>query len=287
MTWANVFSRLSDAADLPCTSPPVPARGNPRPPGVLQPGSAADAALSVLLEFDGFVPCQHIVRRTERSYGAVTWALSYLIRQGLLDAVSDDGRNPRYLKYRLTEKGRQYAKTRTSPVAQASSQRVAQHAQALPESEESRLAALRRLWDRDLPPVGDLRAVPGGHGSSADSNILARSQGCDGALHAGELPLDEPSRAAEATGVLSSGATQERTGADGCGGRAPAGDAGISGCQESTSAWVWPVARPAQEALPLIHLDPLAGNDIADTGVGPSPGHPAASLVASPAPDAA
>ena len=75
-------------------------RFNPRPPGVIQPGSASDAVLKFLRAQVGFRSEAQILWVTGRSHSAVSWSLLYLIGQGLVEARSDPLRNARYKKYR-------------------------------------------------------------------------------------------------------------------------------------------------------------------------------------------
>ena len=79
-----------------------PARHNPRPAGVIQPGSASDAVLSILSESPGrFFTCEQLIRATGRSHAAVSFALLYLRDQGRIEAFPDAARNPRYMRYRM------------------------------------------------------------------------------------------------------------------------------------------------------------------------------------------
>ncbi len=79
-------------------------RFNPRPPGVIQPGSASEAVLQVLREQPGrFFTCQQLIEKTRKSHAAVSWACIYLRDQGLVQAVSDGARNPRFLRYRIVK----------------------------------------------------------------------------------------------------------------------------------------------------------------------------------------
>ena len=80
-------------------------RFNPRPPGVIQPGSASDAVLKFLRAQVGFRSEAQILWVTGRSHSAVSWSLLYLIGQGLVEARSDPLRNARYKKYRATPPG--------------------------------------------------------------------------------------------------------------------------------------------------------------------------------------
>lgn len=85
------------AAQLPAKSP----RFNPRPPGVIREGSASDAVLKFMRESPGMKSEAAIRWATGRSHSAVSWALMYLARQGLIESRLDPVRNSRYRKYRL------------------------------------------------------------------------------------------------------------------------------------------------------------------------------------------
>lgn len=81
-----------------------PARYNPRPPGVIQPGSASDLILRILSESPGrFFTCEQLICSTGRTHAAVSFGLLYLRDQGLIDAFPDAARNPRYMRYRIKE----------------------------------------------------------------------------------------------------------------------------------------------------------------------------------------
>jgi len=79
-----------------------PARYNPRPPGVIQPGSASEAVLRILRSNPGrFYVCEQLIKETGRTHAAVSFALLYLRDQELIDAFPDAARNPRYMRYRI------------------------------------------------------------------------------------------------------------------------------------------------------------------------------------------
>ena len=78
-----------------------PKRFNPRPPGVIQEGSATEAVLSFLTESPGLKTEAQIVWATKRTHSAVSWALLRLRSWHKIDAVEDPSRNSRYFRYRL------------------------------------------------------------------------------------------------------------------------------------------------------------------------------------------
>ena len=95
-------ARQIEAYSLQVKQPTV--RYNPRPPGVIQPGSASEAVLQVLREQPGrFFTCQQLIEKTGKSHAAVSWACIYLRDQGLVQAVTDGARNPRFLRYRIVK----------------------------------------------------------------------------------------------------------------------------------------------------------------------------------------
>ena len=77
-----------------------PIRFNPRPAGVIREGSASDAVLKFLRESCGYRTEAQMLWKTQRSHSAVSWALLYLIRQGLVESRGDATRSTRYKKYR-------------------------------------------------------------------------------------------------------------------------------------------------------------------------------------------
>ena len=96
--WAAIVDQFGA---LPPTESKPPRR-NPRPPGVLVPGSATDAVLQVLLASPGrFLRAHEILDRCPRhSRVAVSWALLRLQRWGLVETIADAARSSRYMRYR-------------------------------------------------------------------------------------------------------------------------------------------------------------------------------------------
>ena len=81
---------------------PAKARFNPRPPGVIQPGSASEAVLQILSASPGrFFTCKQLIRATGRTHAAVSFALLYLRDKGRIEAFPDAKRNQRYYRYRI------------------------------------------------------------------------------------------------------------------------------------------------------------------------------------------
>lgn len=151
MNWNNVFSRLAEGNGNG-TADAKRARFQPRPPGVIQPGSATDAILSVLLNTrDRYLPTTELLRRTDRSRVAISLSLIYLKENAFIEAIADDGRNCRYMRYRLSEKGRRYATERPSPTAQ-----LRACGMALCELQSTYTGQVQRFWNLDFPVEGRL-----------------------------------------------------------------------------------------------------------------------------------
>lgn len=92
-------ARQMEAYSLRVKQPTV--RYNPRPPGVIQPGSASEAVLRILTENPGrFFTAQQLIQETGRTHAAVSFALLYLRDQGRIEGFPDASRNPRYMRYR-------------------------------------------------------------------------------------------------------------------------------------------------------------------------------------------
>lgn len=73
---------------------------NPRPPGVIQAGSASEAVLQVLrANPKTFYEHGRLMAITGQSHSAVSWALKYLREQGLVKTIGDTSRNVRWLRY--------------------------------------------------------------------------------------------------------------------------------------------------------------------------------------------
>lgn len=94
------MARQMEAYSLHASKPTV--RYNPRPAGVIQPGSASEAVLKIVSENPGrFFTCEQLIRATGRTHAAVSFALMYLRDHGRIEAFPDAARNPRFLRYRI------------------------------------------------------------------------------------------------------------------------------------------------------------------------------------------
>lgn len=108
---ASQLSRMAAAAKPLALNNP---RYNPRPAGVIRPGSATDAVLALLCRrHPTYLNHAQIMRQTERTTKAVCFALVYLKAQGHIEATPDDSRNGRYQRYRATQKGLDHAAGRS------------------------------------------------------------------------------------------------------------------------------------------------------------------------------
>lgn len=85
-------------------APSAVPRFNPRPKGVVRPGSASDAVLANLRSRPSsvWVNRQQLIRATKRSQKSVDWALIFLRAAHQIETMGDP-RNSRYLRYRATQ----------------------------------------------------------------------------------------------------------------------------------------------------------------------------------------
>jgi hypothetical protein len=112
MTTRWIADQLSRMGAARAHAPSIP-RYNPRPAGYIRPGCASEVVLAVLVRRTPvFLTFAQIMQQSKRTKGACDFALSYLLTQGHIEFTSDDSRNPRYRRYRATEKGMGYAASR-------------------------------------------------------------------------------------------------------------------------------------------------------------------------------
>lgn len=84
---------------------PEAQRFNPRPPGVIQPGSATEDVLVFLRSWPAkFHTRAAIIIGTGRTQKSVDWALLFLRSQKIIECAHGDGRNSLYLRYRILAK---------------------------------------------------------------------------------------------------------------------------------------------------------------------------------------
>jgi len=94
---------ISQLTPRPAEEPKKPT--NPRPPGVLRPGSGSDVLLRYLQQNRGrWFFHQELVQTLGRSKGEVDWALQYLAKLELIqsEVSSLPGRKP-VMRYALTQ----------------------------------------------------------------------------------------------------------------------------------------------------------------------------------------
>lgn len=95
----ELLVQLHSIANAHAPAPPF-VRFNPRPAGVIREGSASEAVLKFLRASPGFRNESQILWATKRSHSAISWALMYLARQGLIESAPEIHRNTRYRRYR-------------------------------------------------------------------------------------------------------------------------------------------------------------------------------------------
>lgn len=72
---------------------------NPRPPGVIRPGSASDRILSLLRGAGGFHTEQSIRAATGLTHSQASWSLFYLSEHGFIRKVPDTTRGSAFYRY--------------------------------------------------------------------------------------------------------------------------------------------------------------------------------------------
>lgn len=276
-SWSSAFARLI-AEPGPDSERPKPF--NPNPPGVVRRGSASHVIFEFLQECPARrFTASEVISATGLSRAAASWALHYLSRTGQIDAVPDGSRNEKWFLY-CAKKG---AQLRASGAAAAAREvRVVRDEKAMPEPKESRLEPLRGGWYRDLPAVENLRTVPAGHGATAHPKALAWAKRRAESLHTKQLPLDGAGATAAPSDVLPPSAPAGRALNDGGGGFTAAGNVRLLGCAQSSEERVQPGVATTQEVVPRVDLDHLARTDLANSGMGSTPGDLAECAVVAP-----
>lgn len=105
----SFVSMLQQASAAKQPSKPAPRKFNPRPAGVIQPGSATEAVMAFLKTSPGLKTEAQIVWATKRSHSAVSWALLRLRAWNMIDAIGDPARNALYHRYRIRQEGGEHA----------------------------------------------------------------------------------------------------------------------------------------------------------------------------------
>lgn len=170
-------------------------RFNPHPPGVIREGSSTAAVLAFLLAHRGKrFSAYQVIHATGCTTKATSWALVYLQRQGLIDAASDP-RNERYQRYECNEKTE--SAQISEPRTQTRKKGLAGNETPVPGAGVQGLSQVRGERDSDRTAMArELRAVPGGRWTAADTGPLAGASGHGSALRAGQCGVD-PARAAD------------------------------------------------------------------------------------------
>jgi DNA-binding transcriptional ArsR family regulator len=95
--WFSLSRQLTSVSRLTGEKKPTL---NRRMPGVPRDYGSSLAVLKYLRETGGYRMACEIKSQTNRSRAAVSYALIFLRRVGLIEAVPDVVRNSRYLRYR-------------------------------------------------------------------------------------------------------------------------------------------------------------------------------------------
>jgi hypothetical protein len=113
--WDNVVGQL---ANRPGSLNLVVQKYNPKPAGVIRHGSTTHELLEHLQKAPArYFTHADLMYRLNCTRRALSWALIYLRSLGLVESFSDETRNARYLRYRLS--GDSHAKPQISPTPQA------------------------------------------------------------------------------------------------------------------------------------------------------------------------
>lgn len=106
---ATQLSRMAAARPFVTDIP----RYNPRPAGVIRPGSPTEIVLAVLCRrYPAFLTFAQVKHQSQCTKAAIDHALRYLKTQKHIESTSDDSRNSRYQRYRATTKGIEHAADR-------------------------------------------------------------------------------------------------------------------------------------------------------------------------------
>lgn len=96
----NFLEELERAARAVEAAEPKKQHFNPRPAGVIRPGRSSETVLEVLHQHGGAMTEGQIRYRTGLGHAKASWALLYLLRQKLIEAVPETHRNSRYRRYK-------------------------------------------------------------------------------------------------------------------------------------------------------------------------------------------
>lgn len=108
---AWLADQLVRAGNARSCAPDIP-RYNPRPAGVIRPGSSTEVVLAMLSKRRVWMNFAQVLAQTGCTKAGADFALRYLLSQKHIEATSDESRNYRYQRYRATEEGIRYAESR-------------------------------------------------------------------------------------------------------------------------------------------------------------------------------
>jgi hypothetical protein len=267
--WDNILRQLAPQhGGLNLNQP----RFNPRPAGLIRNGSATHILLELFRANPGlFFTHSQLRARTGCTVKATDWALIFLRSQQLIECATDDFRNARYLRYRLS-KGSHVNKAEISQAPKAGGGGVSRNAQAMPGAQVQGLSEVRGSGGKNLPTVDtQLGPVHPGHGTGTDTGALAGTQGRDAGVHAGKLHMDNTRPTDAEAPVVPQG---DIAGPDDdlCRSDTPSVDAYLVNGEAPDSKRVQPGVAQGDEALQEVNLAILAGRDLAVTGMGTAPG---------------
>lgn len=101
----NFLEELERVARAVETAEPKKQRFNPRPAGVIRPGRSSEMVLQALRDHGGAMSEGQLRFRTGLNHAKASWALIYLIRLGLVEAMPETHRSSRYQRYRIKAGG--------------------------------------------------------------------------------------------------------------------------------------------------------------------------------------
>lgn len=96
----SFLAQLQAAAGAVSDQPDLHIRFNPNPPGTIKHGSASDIVLKTLRQYGKPMNEGQLRFRTGLNHAKTSWALLFLVRQGLIESYQDPTRNSRYLRYK-------------------------------------------------------------------------------------------------------------------------------------------------------------------------------------------
>jgi hypothetical protein len=267
--WDNILRQLAPQhGGLNLNQP----RFNPRPAGLIRNGSATHILLELFRANPGlFFTHSQLRARTGCTVKATDWALIFLRSQQLIECATDDFRNARYLRYRLS-KGSHVNKAEISQAPKAGGGGVSRNAQAMPGAQVQGLSEVRgsgvkicpqwiRNWDRFIQDMGP---------APTQAHWLGRRDVTLGYTPE-KLHMDNTRPTDAEAPVVPQG---DIAGPDDdlCRSDTPSVDAYLVNGEAPDSKRVQPGVAQGDEALQEVNLAILAGRDLAVTGMGTAPG---------------